>query len=154
MDLGTLVGHIKVGDEYKKDLNTAKKDFGTLGDSIEHSVSSVGPKLAKAGKAIGAVGGTAIAGTLAAGFANSVNFDAAQHKLQAQLGGNAQFAGEMGKVAGELYANAYGGSLDEVNDALRTVVQSGALAEDATNDDIKSITGQAMSLASAFGVDV
>ena len=57
-------------------------------------------------------------------------------------------------IAGDLYANAYGESLGEVNDALRNVLQSGLLPEDATNAQIESITASALDLATTFDQDV
>lgn len=106
------------------------------------------------GAKLAAAAGFAAAGTVAMdAFTNSLNTDSAKAKLDAQLG-NSEFASEMGAVAGSLYADAYGESLGEVNDAVRTVIDSGALMEDATNDQIESITGQAMSLAQAFEVDL
>ncbi|MGH8879367.1 MAG: phage tail tape measure protein, partial [Stackebrandtia sp.] len=120
----------------------------------ESKIKELGSTLAENGKTIGLAGGAAVGGAFGMGLANYVTFDAAQKKLEAQLGGSSEYAAEMGKITGDLYSQNYGASLEEVGEALRNVVQSGALMEDASTEQIQSVTGQAMSLASAFGVDV
>lgn len=141
-------------DEMGDSAQKSAKEISSAANKAEKEVSGLGAKLGSAGKAAGAAGGAAMGAGLAVGFAKSLEFDTANAKLKAQLGGSAEFAGDMGKLAGDLYSNAYGGSLGEVSDALAAVVQSGALMEDATNEQIKSITGQAMSMAGAFGIEV
>ncbi|MGH3598934.1 MAG: phage tail tape measure protein, partial [Pseudonocardiaceae bacterium] len=127
-------------------------DKGTAGaeSKLSKFSSKMGTVLKTAGVAAGAIGGAAIA----SGIANTLNVETAQKKLQAQLGGTGPMAAEMGGIAGKLYANAYGENLGEVNDAVLQVVHSGALMEDATNEQIQSITAQAMSMKQVFGVDV
>lgn len=133
---------------------TDKYKSGGGFEAAEKGAKASGSKMLEIGKQAGMAAGAAIGGTLATGLQGAMNIESAQAKLAAQLGGSAEFAGEMGKVAGDLYSDAYGESLEQVNDAVRTVVQSGALMEDATNEQIKSITAQAMSMAQTFGVDV
>lgn len=147
-------GFQEVERDAKRMGSTVGAAMDDAADEMSDKFDSLGAKLGTAGKAVGAAAGVAVGGALAVGFAESVSIDAAQKKLQAQLGGSAEYSAEMGKIAGDLYANAYGDSMEQVGDAVRIVVQSGALMEDATNEQIQSITAQAMSLASAFDVDV
>lgn len=109
-------------------------------------------RFGKAAQGLGAVMVGAGAAAMAA-FTDSLEFDSARAKLDAQLG-NSEFAGEMGKVAGDLYAAGFGEGIGEMNEAVRAVTGSGALMEDATNEQIKSITGQVHSLAEAFDQDL
>lgn len=74
--------------------------------------------------------------------------------LQAKLGTTPAMAAQYGQIAGELYASNYGESLGAVNDAIGDVVRSGALMEDATSEQIKTITGEALNLSQVFGQDV
>lgn len=127
----------------KQSTNEVESHFGKMGNNLK-----------TAGKAIGIGAGAAVGGALAMGISNTINIEAAQAKLSAQLGAGSQMAADAGKIAGSLYGNAYGENLEQVNEAVKTVIQSGALMEGATNEQIESITGQAMSLAQAFGVDV
>lgn len=75
-------------------------------------------------------------------------------KLAAQLGAPAEMAADLGRVAGNLYAQAYGESLGQVNDAIRGVLQSGLVMEDASTDQIQSITAKVLDLATAFNQDL
>lgn len=120
--------------------------LGSAVDGIGHKFS--GMKVAAGVAAAGA--GAAIA----SGIASTISFDAAQKKLQAQLGDANPMASKAGEVAGSLYSQAYGENLGQVNDAVRSVIQSGALMENASTNQIEGITASAMSLAQAFDLDV
>lgn len=124
--------------EVEADTAAAQAELGSFADG------------AKAGLA---AAGAAAGGLFAVGLAASMEVDAAQARLAAQLGNTGEYSREMGGIAGSLYANAYGESLSEVGDAVRAVVNSGALMEDATNEQIESITGRVLSLAQAFDLD-
>jgi hypothetical protein len=155
MLLGELVGKLKVdGSEWDSGLKQAGTKFNKLGDDAEGSMTKLGPKLGKAGAVAGGVAAAATGTAFSLGVANALELDSAQKKLQAQLGTTGPISKEYGEIAGNLYADAYGSSLGEVNDALMSVVNSGAMMEDATNDQIQAITGQALSLRDAFGVEV
>ncbi|GJF06605.1 phage tail tape measure protein [Pseudonocardia sp. D17] len=116
-------------------------------DEAENKLSSGG--LVAAGAAVGLLIGAAIT----KGLADAIDFSSAQGKLQAQMGLSAQDSARFGKIAGDLYSGAYGDSLEGVNDALRSVMQSGALAADATDAQIQNVTGSVLNLSTAFGVD-
>jgi hypothetical protein len=109
---------------------------------------------ADAAKVGAAAAGVAIGATLSAGLANAMEFESAMATLEAQLGSGGTIAADAGQIAGNLYANAYGESLGEVGNAVQLVIKSGALMEDATNDQVQSITGRVMSLAQAFEQDL
>lgn len=128
-------------------------DTSDLGKSADGLSSKFG-NMAKGLAPIAAGAGAAMGGALAVGLANSISTEAAQAKLSAQLGHGSQMAEDAGKVAGSLYSKAYGGSLGEVNEAVKTVLQSGAVMEDVTNEQLESITGNAMSLAQTFDQDI
>lgn len=106
------------------------------------------------GKGAALLGGLLGGAALGSSFLSAMENEALGDKLNAQLGASGQYAEDLGAVAGELYAGAYGENLGEVNEALRSVVQSGAVMEDATNEQLKSVTASAMDLASAFDQDV
>lgn len=141
-----------------KKLGTLGKGAAdALGGELNQAESRMSRFTSGMGKGLAAGGiaaGTALGGAVVMGFTKSLDIEAAQAKFRVQLGGDAEFSAEMGKVAGDLYASAYGESLGQVNEAVRSVVTSGALMEDASTEQIQSITGQAMSLATAFDQDV
>ncbi|GHF30978.1 hypothetical protein GCM10017786_76070 [Amycolatopsis deserti] len=142
--LGPTVKLVFAGDASQ--LDKTMKDVGDSGDRMvkEFSAKSAGLALA---------GGIAATGLVDA-FQQNLDMGAANAKLEAQLGAGSELAAAAGEIAGNLYADAYGDSLATVNDAVKTVLQSGALMEDASNDQIQAITANAMSLSEAFGVDV
>lgn len=153
--IGELVGKLRIDDsDFRPGLNKAKSEFAGLGDDFGKSVSGMGPKISKGAVVAGGVAATAMGAALSVGFQNSITTDAAQKKLTAQLGGMSEASKAAGEVAGSLYSKAYGGSLEEVNNAVRMVMQSGAVMEDATNAELESITGKALSMAQVFNIDV
>ena len=100
------------------------------------------------------VAGAAAAVGLSQAFASSLEFEDASAKLQAQMGAGTEVARNAGEIAGSLYAQAYGENLGEVNEAVRGVMQSGAVMAGASNEQIESVTAKVMSLAQAFDQDV
>src|SRR5262249_40415470 len=105
-------------------------------------------------KVAAAAGAAAAGGAISAGIAATIDTEAAQKKLQAQLGEANPLASKAGQVAGSLYSQAYGDNLEQVNDAVRSVITSGALMADASSNQIEGITASAMSLSQAFNLDV
>jgi phage-related minor tail protein len=118
------------------------------GGPILDALSSVG------GKGAALLGGILGGAALGAAFGSALEQEAMGDKLNAQLGASGQYAEDLGGIAGRLYADAYGENLGEVNEALRSVLQSGLLDEDAANAEIEAVTAHAMDLATAFDVDV
>lgn len=125
--------------------------------AFESSLSGAGDKLKDfggKGAAIAAGAGLAVGAALAAGVLGSMNVEAANDKMAAQLGLNAAESERLGGVAGSLYANAYGGSLEEVNTAVGAVVSSIAGMRTASSADVEAMTAKVLDLAATFEVDV
>lgn len=121
-----------------------------VGRNIAKGVEKAGPAIAKAAGAAGAAG----AGLFAKGFADNMDIAASNAKLQGQLGLTAEQAKKAGDISGKVYRDNFGGSIDEVNDAIRNVsLNLGSLA-DTSAADIQSMTEKALGLSDAFGVDV
>lgn len=138
--LGELTAVLKIkGDEFRKGLGDAKKEFKQHGEQL---------------KTMGVAAGAAIGVAMAAGLAGALETDKAKAKLAAQLGGDAQYAKDMGSIAGNVYGRGFGESLEAVNETLRGVLTSGLVEEDATNAEIESVTMKAEVLADVFGQDV
>ncbi|HSL51989.1 MAG TPA: phage tail tape measure protein [Candidatus Deferrimicrobiaceae bacterium] len=145
----------KVGsstDEMADKVGNASKKMASDTDRASKDGQKSFDMLGKAAVGLGAVMATAGAQAVAA-FTSSLEFDSARAKLDAQIGDSA-FAGELGRVAGDLYSKGFGAGIGEMNEAVRAVVGSGALMEDATNEQIGSITEQVHSLAEAFDQDL
>jgi phage-related minor tail protein len=140
---------VKAGEQAGEGLSDGVGDAGaagaeTAGVGMMDSLKGLG--WAAAGAAIGAV--------LIAGFTKALDAEAAGDKLAAQIGATPEMSAEFGALAGRLYAEAYGESLTEVNEAIRAVWQSGIIPEDAAIADIEAITATALDFASAMDEEV
>lgn len=117
------------------------KDFASgaaavfAGGALLEAASSLGAKLSEA-------------------FSEAMDIEKGQDKLAAQLGLSAEASESFGRAAGELYANAYGDGLDQVNEALRYVQQNIGDGIGVADDALTSVTGSVLDLADAFGEDL
>lgn len=102
-------------------------------------------------KNLGALAGVAALGDT---FLKAMDVEAATDKLTAQLGLTAAESERIGGVAGRLYANAYGGSIEEVNTAVGAVVSSIQGMRTASDNAVEGMTAKVLNFATAFEVDV
>lgn len=140
LSLGTLTGFLDL------DASAFDDALGGAGDKLK----GFGGK----GAAIAAGAGLAIGGAIAAGVLGAMNVEAANDKLAAQLGLTAAESERIGGVAGALYADAYGGSLEEVNTAVGAVMSSISGMRNASSADIEAMSVKVLNLADGFEVDV
>ena len=75
-------------------------------------------------------------------------------KLTASLGLTGPTAEKAGKAAGALYTSGYGESMEGVYDATSIALSSIKGLRDQSQDDIQKVTGYALNLSDAFGIDV
>lgn len=134
-------------DRLDKDLSRAR---GKVDGATDRMASSMAKKFA-AGAA--AAGGTAAA-ALSAAWVRNASIEAGNDKLAAQLGLTAQQSEAMGEAAGNLYSQAYGDSLEGVNEALGAVQSSLADSLGPGDDALERTTAKALNLADAFGIEV
>lgn len=137
-----------------EDISKASEDSSKSIEGMDTSLSETGSKMGETGKKVGAAVGVAVGGALAYGFASSVSFDEAQHKLEASFPKGSAAAKVAGEAAGKLYADGYAGSMEEIGQATKTVIQSGEGMKDATTEQVTHITGEFLSLSKVIGTDV
>jgi len=138
-------------DIFAKDRASAAFDkIGKSADGLADKVKGAADKANKALAGLGLVGGAA----LGAGIAESLNLDAANDKLAAQLGATPKQSARFGKIAGKLYAGAWGDSMEQVNEGIRSVVQNIDGMKNASAGQLKSITGNVLTLATTFDADL
>lgn len=99
------------------------------------------------------VAGLAAGGALALGLNDAMENQQTLANFKASVG-DVAWSEAAGKAAGNLYGNAYGESLADTTAAVRGVFSAGLLKDDATGDQIESLTGKALSLAQAFEQEV
>lgn len=127
------------------------KAGGKAGDDMGKSfLGSFGGVLKGGILAVGVAAGAA----LAKGVSDAVAAEQANDKLAAQLGLTAEQSEAFGRTAGKLYANAYGESLSEVNEALKGVQQNIGDAIGPADDALEKTTAKVLDLATAFDQDL
>jgi phage-related minor tail protein len=148
----------KMGDQLEKlarrleglDRVTVKPEVDLDTRKAERKFDSFATGVGTAAGLVGAKMGAALMG----GLLGSMDAGKANDKLAAQLGASPKMAAELGKVAGSLYSQAYGDSLDGVNEAIRGVMQSGLVMEDDSTEVLQGITAQVLDLSTAYGTDL
>lgn len=148
------------------DTTAAERDAAAAGDRggqgfVGGLVSSfggsrsagIGGLAVAAGAAFAAVGAAAGA-AFAIGAAGAIEQESSNDKLAAQLGLTESESATYGEIAGRLYADAYGESFGEVNDAIGAVRSSIGEMANASAAELEGVTAKALDFASAFEVDV
>lgn len=139
LDLGELEATISVDDTAMEEgLDRGEDRMQQWGDRLQTAAAAAG---------------VLIAGALSMALAEAIEFDAAQTKMEIMLG-DKEFAGELGAVAGELYARGFTTSMAGAMDAAQAVFSSHLLPDDADTGVIEDITVKAQALANVLGIDV
>ncbi|MFE3495255.1 phage tail tape measure protein [Streptomyces sp. NPDC059175] len=127
-------------------INTDELTSGAdqAANDVEHSLGGI--QAAAAGAAVG--------GLFVAGLSNAMDASAANTKLTNQLGLTQDEAARAGDVAGQVFSQGFGESIDDVNEALGSVAQSMGGVGKLTNDEMSSMTKSAMMLADTFELDI
>ncbi|WP_051580625.1 phage tail tape measure protein [Pseudonocardia acaciae] len=121
-----------------------KKAGEDLGEGTRTGFSGKVAAVAAVGASLGLAIGSAIG--------QAMDISSGQAKLTAQLGLTGQESERYGRIAGELYSNAYGTSLDQVNEAVAAVHNN--IGKNLNDADLSQITGTVLNLAATFGVDL
>ena len=135
----------------------ADKSLSRTVDGVEQSTATLSGKFSGLGKAakIGfASVATAAAGATAAitaSIATALGQEKSSDRLAASLGATPAVAEKYGKIAGNLYAGAWGESMDDVNHAIESVASS---FKGLSGAGLEKVTIQAMDFASIFETDL
>lgn len=137
-------------------LDAAGKSAGTkLGDSIRDGakgkLDSFGDELKES---LGAAGGVAAGVGFAAAFSEALDRGAGADVVSAGLGLSPEQSRVAGNVAGRLYADAYGGSMEDVNLAIESVGSTLTSVTAGNEADLERLTAKAMDVATVFRMDV
>ncbi|MCK9928808.1 hypothetical protein MXD62_16760 [Frankia sp. Mgl5] len=138
--VGELLARLRFDDsEMEEGEERARGRFAGLGDHLK-----------TAGLAAGAIGGA----MLAKGLSDAMDMETATAKLTASLGATGEEAAAIGRASGAVYASGWGESLDDVNEALGSVVSSFSGVEEMSEAGMQQATKSAMALARTFDIDV
>lgn len=113
-------------------------------------VSDWGTTIVLAAGVIGAAAGS----KLAENFMDWAEHDADNDRLAAALGLDAEQSARYGKLAGEIYGQNFGDSLDEVNRSLYLAQSSGLVDMGDSDAEIAAVTERALSLVDVFDQDL
>lgn len=133
---------------------TVQDESAAMAADVEQSGTTAGAGFGEtlmAGVATAMVG---VGALVAAGFAEALDQSRLSSKLAAQLDLTTEEAARAGGVAGDLYADAYGDSFETVNSAVGSVMSSIEGMTDASADELKGATAEALNFAEAFDIDV
>lgn len=142
------------GSKGLKDLSEAGKkaeqSLSKLGDGAQKGMSKLGDAF-KAGPLAWIGIGAGIGGLVMEGFGQAMENEDANHLLAAQLGASNADMERLGKISGDMYKNAFGESVSEINQVMKTVFQSGLAATSDAEDKIKGVTEQVMNYSKISG---
>ncbi|MFC8201274.1 phage tail tape measure protein [Streptomyces sp. NPDC057298] len=97
--------------------------------------------------------GAGVAAALGVGVAANLNMEAASDKLAAQLGIGPAKAAELSKVSASVYEDAWGDSIETVNEAVKGVYSNIGDTSKAKGG-LEGVTTKALALADTFGQEV
>ena len=123
----------------------AKGKFGALRGKLTGIMGKAGPWLAA---------GAVVGGAFMTGLAGAMDKQDALAKLSAQVGAFGPRSHALGRVAGALYASAYGESMEDVTDAIRAVMQNIGGMSTASEADLKKVSAAALDLATIMDEEV
>lgn len=138
LNIGELVGYLDL------DAGPFEKGLGKAFDSMGSKKWQV------AGAAAGVAAGTAILG----GIMSSMETEKLNNKMAASLGLTKDQSATAGKAAGQLYADNYGSSMEDVTGAVEGVMSSISGMRTSSQADIQAVTKDVLNLGSAFELDV
>jgi phage-related minor tail protein len=166
-------GLSKVGKEADNASDKTEK-FGTkfknaVHDQAKEGVDGLLGKLGQTGAVLGKLGTVGIAAGAALGAAFgaaalavdklkealniAIQRDMSNRKLAAQLGLDPAQMKVLGKVAGQVYADNFGDSIESINDTIKTVIQNLRGFTDDSAQSVKQMTEQVSVLMQTTGED-
>lgn len=134
---------------FRRDIGSAESGLNDLGGAADQAGAQVSDSLKNLG---GAVAGGALASEFAGAFGEGLNIESGRAKLAAQLNLSSEDAALAGQVAGDIYGQGWGESLDQVNEAVRGV--AGNMNVEMGSVDMEPLARQATILSDVFGIDL
>ncbi|MBP3953615.1 phage tail tape measure protein [Bacillus suaedae] len=141
-------------NHFESELKSTEKGFNSLADKAKEtgeSFQKTGDKMSSVGATLSTSVSLPMAALGGIALKSASDVEAAQGKIQAQLGLTAEEAKELDGVARELFNDAFGESMEDVNQSLVTVKQN---IKGLNDEDLKTVTENAYILQDAFGADI
>lgn len=128
----------------------AKESLGKVGEGAKEGLGKL-TETFKAGPLAWVGLGAGIGALVLDGFSQAMENQDATHLLTAQLGASDAEMSKLGKISGDLYKDAFGESVSEVSQVMKTVFQSGLATVKDSEDAIKGVTTQVMNYSKISG---
>lgn len=125
---------------------------GQLRIRIVGDADGVKPAMSKAVGAV-AAGAAAMGAAFIAGVSKALDHEAAADKMAASLGLSGEESARLGGIAGKLYAQAYGDSIETVSGAVESVISSIRGMRGASTAEVQAVTASVLDLAGAFEME-
>ncbi|MFE5777076.1 hypothetical protein [Brachybacterium sp. NPDC056505] len=126
-------------------------DIAGFSDNVK---DALGQLKSKDWKKAGAIAGGLSGAALAAGFKSSMDLQSANAQTAAQLGLTEDQAAVSGKVAGKLYSEGLGESMEDVSNATGSVMGAFSDLRNASQSDIEAASRSALQFSKVMGTDV
>lgn len=141
------------------DLEQTTKDAGEAGSGLSEAFAgglAGGAVVAALGslQSIVTTGFSKLGELASDAFGRALDFNSGRVQLQAQLGLTAQDAKKFGQLSADLYSEAFGESIDQVNEALSLVTQAFGLSIETQRGSLALLTGDLLNFSQVFGVDL
>lgn len=120
------------------------------GGRISGALTKLGPVLLSSVAAIAAAGGA----LLVAGFVSALEREDLAARLASRIDAAPDEAARLGRIAGKVYADNFGASMDEVADAMAGVIQNIDGVGQASDRVIERATKKTLTFASVWDQDV
>ena len=151
----------QAGAQAERAGKQAGKDTGEgFADGVESSVKGAGEALKGAIAGVGisgpggaAAAGAAVGGAFIIGLKSAMDVEAETDRLNASIGATGPAAEKAGRIAGSLYADAYGDSLPEVTEAVELVIKNVADLNKTSEKDLEGIAASVIDVAKVFRQD-
>ncbi|MFK0180004.1 phage tail tape measure protein [Streptomyces xanthochromogenes] len=126
-----------------------------VADGAEEGAGEAGGVLKEKLSALGwAAVGAGIGAAVMAGVGEAMEQQKGNSLLAAQLGANPAQAKRLGQAAGNLYSQGYTDSVEDANEALKSLWQQGLVPADATQKELEKVGGRLSQVAQIMGEDV
>jgi TP901 family phage tail tape measure protein len=125
---------------------------GQLRIRIVGDADGVKPAMSKAVGFV-AAGAAAMGAAFIAGVSKALDHEAAADKMAASLGLSGEESKRLGGIAGKLYADAYGDSIETVTGAVESVISSIRGMRGASTAEVQAVTASVLDLATAFEME-
>lgn len=142
----------RTGQQFGQDFNDGASGAIEGSGGIGGVVGGAGGFGTEFGKKFGAAAAIGIAAAVGASIKSAADQEVDSDRLAAALGATPAEQKRLGKLAGSIFAEAYGESFTDVTSAIENV--RGSFRELGTGADLERVTKQALDFASIFQIDL